>query len=133
MADFLLPLIKGVVAAMKADSAVGAVIGDRVYTDVPQKETFPYSVVFPTAADWSAKDFSGQEIDLQISTFSRDKTPKESLDACKACYDLFHRQESAITLDSGTIANIQYTSSQSFKDPDGVTWQGVINFRVVIS
>lgn len=127
------PLLKGVIAAMKADSGVGAIIGDRVYSDVPQKETFPYSVVTMTANDWSAKDFSGQQVVLQISTFSRDKTPKESLDCAAACYSLFHRQESAITLDTGAIGNIEYTTSQAFKDPDGVTWQAVTLFRVIIS
>lgn len=132
MADSYNDVLKSIIATLKATSAVTDIVGQRIYSNVPQPETFPYVVVYVRSNDYSGKDFSGQEHDVQVSCFSRDSSPKEAGDVRKAVFNVINRNE-AMALDNGGYSNIQYISGDTFKDPDGKTWHSVANFRAVIA
>ena len=129
MSDTYLPLIKAVIARLKATSAVTSIVGQRIYTDVPQKETFPYIVITAESADYSAKDFSGMEHTLEIHGFSRSKTPLEAGNIRSESYDVINRNESGLTLDNGSMTNVYYQTGAIFKEPDGVTWHSLGQYR----
>lgn len=134
MSDTYASVMKGVIARLKAVSAVTNFVSTRIYSDVPQKETFPYVVVNIDSADYSTKTFNGMEHTIQLNIYSRKKSPKETADIAAACYDALHRQESNISLDSGTLSHIHYDGLGSlFKDEDGVTWTGIRGFRAVVT
>ena len=134
MSDSYLPLLKAIIATLKADAPVGAVVGDRIYTDVPQNEVFPYMVVSIDSSPYDANDFTGMEHTPQINTYSRDKSPYEAASARAAVYDALNRQGDTIALDTGRIVDIQYTGVGTvFKDTDGVTWTSVAQFRAVVT
>lgn len=134
MSDSYLDLLKAIITTLKDDSAVGAVVGDRIYTDVPQNEEFPYSVVSIDSAPFSANTFTGMEHTVQVNTYSRDKSPLEAGSARAAIYDALNRQGDTIALDTGRIVDIQYTGIGTvFKDTDGVTWTSVAQFRAVVT
>lgn len=131
MTDRYKPLVKGIIAALKADSTIAGLVGARVYTEVPQNATFPYLFVFIRSLPYDTKDTNGQEHTVQISAFSRDDTPEEAADLRAAVYSILHKGESNVTLDSGTVTNSLFTDGQIAKEDDGVTWQGISRFRIL--
>ena len=133
MADSFKPLIKGVIAALKADTPISDIVVARIFSDVPQNQTFPYIVVTIQSAPFDTKTSNGMEHSMQVSAFSRSGSVSEVGDIRSAVYDLLHKGESNVTLDSGTLVNMLF-SGVGFvaKEPDGVTWQGTMQFDVVI-
>jgi hypothetical protein len=134
MTDTFLPLLKAVVAALKADSTIAGLVGARVYSNVPQNETFPYVLVSISTEDFSAKDFTGMDHTIQINSYGRERSPNVVGQIKAACYALLNRQESALTLDTGTLSILQFNGvSDAFKDPDGITWESVIRFQAIVT
>jgi len=134
MTDTYLPLLKGVIARLKAITAVTDVLSTRIYTDVPQNEVFPYAVISITSQDYSANDFSGMAHTIQANIYSRKNSPREIGVARSAIYEALNRLEDSVTLDVGNMAHLHFNGvSDVFKDSDGATWVGVIQFRAVIT
>lgn len=134
MSDSYIELMTGIIARLKAVSAVTDLVGQRISSDTPQNTTFPYIIVTISSSPYDGKDFTGMEHDVQISAFGRKKTPGETGDIAVAVYDALNRQETNITLATHSVRNIQY-SGVGFveKEPDGVTWQSLRRFRCVVT
>ena len=133
VADTALPVIKGVIAALKAAGAVVALVVDRVYSDVPQGATFPYIQVSIQSEPFAANDFSGQQHTVQIQTFSRKASKAEALQVRAAALNALDRNEAAISLDSGTLVKCEYSGvSDAFIEDDGKTWQAVGELEVIV-
>lgn len=132
MTDSYYVLVKAIIAELKATAAVTNVVGQRIYTDPPQKETFPYIVIQNDAVTYSTKDIAGMEHTLDVNVYSRNKSPKQASTIRAAVYTALNRQEGSISLDTGSISNIYCDTTAMFKDPDGKTWHGLASFRVVI-
>ena len=133
MADTYLSLLKGVIAALKGTSSITSIVSTRIYSDVPRKEVFPYIVVSIESAPYDTKTFSGSERLLQITAYSKNKSPEQAGRIRSKAYDLLHNNASSIALTQGDLTNIQYVTGNMFKEPDGVTWQSLIQFRVIIT
>lgn len=133
MADSYNELVKMTVAALKADATLSAIVGAKVYTDVPQEANFPFVSIHVESAPWSAKDFAGMEHSLMIKGFSREGTPKEAADIRSAIIDVINRNEGTLALDTMHIVSINYETGSIFKEPDGKTWQSFAQFRFVIA
>lgn len=133
MADTALSVIKGVIAALKATGAVTAIVGQRIYTDVPQGATFPYLLVSVQSEPFAANDFSGQTHTVRLQSFSREAGAQQALAIRKAALDALDRQEASITLDEGTLVKCEYSGlSDSFIEDDGKTWQAVGELEVIV-
>lgn len=133
MSDSYLPLMKAIIAKLRADAPVGALIADRIFTEIPQKETFPYAYVQINSGDFSTKDFTGMEHSVEIKVFSQKSSPKECGQVRSAIYNALNRIEDTLTLDSGTVASVNFINALMLKEDDGVTWQGVLQFDIVIT
>lgn len=134
MADSWFVLMKGVIAAIKADGTLSGIVGARVYSDVPQNATFPYIVVSIQSTPFDTKTSNGMLHTLQVSGFSRkDESPEEAFDIRSATYDLLHKQEGNVTLDSGTLVSMLFSNTGFIiKEPDGITWQSTMQFNVIV-
>lgn len=133
MADTALSVIKGVIAALKATGAVTSVVGQRIYTDVPQGATFPYLVVSIQSEPFAANDFSGQAHTVRLQTFSREAGAHQALAIRKAVLEALDRKETSISLDEGTLVKCEYSGlSDSFIEDDGKTWQAVTELEVIV-
>lgn len=131
MADSYLPLLQAAISGIKANGSISALVGTRVYSDVPDNPTFPFIVVEISSSPYDTKTSEGMEHTLTCDIYSRETTPKTNGDIRAALYTLLHRQETALT--GVTINNIICNGlAVTFKEPDGKTWHGVIQFRVVI-
>ena len=136
MADTFKPLVKGIIAKLAATTAVMAYVGSapaRIYENVPQNTAFPYIRIGVTSAPFDSVDTTGMEHIVTIQCFSRKATPEEAAAMRAAVYAVMHRNESAFTLDNGTLFNLQYDGVGFVEqEPDGKTWQGLAQFRAVV-
>lgn len=125
-------LIKGVIAALKDETDVTDIVSTRIYSSLPQNETFPYCVVSVNSSPEDTKSDVGMLHSLQISVFDRGNTFASLSAAQDAIYDLFHRQEGNITAAGFTVSMCHFANALSLKESDGMTMQTVINFNVVV-
>lgn len=134
MADTFLPIVKSVIAKLKADATIISLVGGDVFTDVPQETTFPYIRVSALSAPYDTATGTGMEHHLNVQGFSRAPTTQEAAAIRAAVYNVLHRNESGLNpLDAGTLININYTGVGFVtQEPDGVTWQSLAQFRAVV-
>ena len=125
-----LALQKAVHAALVADAAVGALIGDRIHDAPPRNATFPYaSFGEARAGDWSTGTEAGAEHRLTLHVWSRERGKAESwavIEAIEAVLD-----DAALALDGHALVNLRFEMAEARRDPDGITWHGVMRFRAV--
>lgn len=132
MSDFYLPMIKAVIAKLKATSGVTNLVSTRIYTDVPQKEVFPYIVVSADAGDFSTQGIIGQQFSVQFDVYDRGKSPKGNGDIRAAVFNTLNRLDDNLSLDSGGVVSVNYQTSAMYKEPDGVTWHGVLVLNITV-
>lgn len=118
-------LIKGLIARLKAYSALVTLIGTRIFTDVPQKATFPYVTIDVSSDEAYNKTAKSKRFQVVFNSWSREKDMAEAANIIQKIEDSIDRQETSITLDSGTLVMLQLISEDCYKDPDGITWHGV--------
>jgi hypothetical protein len=129
--DSALALIEAVIATLKADTALAALVGDRVYTDVQQKAAFPYLVISVDSEAFAANDFSGQSHSLRLQAFSQKPAVTEALGIRKAALEALDRKEGDIAL-SGLVKCEYSGSSTMFQEDDGKTWQAIGEIEVIV-
>lgn len=133
MSDSALPLIKGVVARLKAVSDVTDIVSTRIYTRVPQKATYPYINIRINSEPFAAKDFSDMRHRVTVQAFSRKKTFVEALQVRAAVQDALDRQEANVTVALHSLVLLQHDGTADvFLEDDGKTWQSVIEFDAVV-
>lgn len=126
-------VIKAVTTTLTGNVTLNGLIAGRIYTDVPQKATFPYLVLNLDSGPFAASDFSGQSHTLRLQIFSQDTSAKEALNIRKACLDALDRQESAVTVTGFTLVRCEYSGNGTmFKEDDGKTWQAIGELELVV-
>lgn len=135
MSDRTRPLLKGIIAALKADAGVSA-ITSRVYSQVPQRASFPYVKVRLSAEDAGTKTAARQEFRVSIQCFARENGTRSSVDVAaalqEACFAALDRQEASVSLDAGTLVMLQYNGSQDlFMENDAKTYQSVMFLKAI--
>ena len=131
MSDPSLELQAAIVSKLKNDTGVNAVVGQRIYDEVPPNPTFPYitlgdNQVLPDKADC----IDGTEIFWQLDGWARDPTfpmPKQISKAVVAAMDDQEIPISNYAIIICEIANINY-----LHDPDRITRHVAISFRFLI-
>jgi len=121
----MIHLVKGIVARLKGFAGVTSLVAQRTYFDVPQGTTFPYLSLETSGEEAYSKTSRDTQYQIVVNSWSREKSPEETLQILAAVKSALDRQESSITIDSGTLVMLQFVSEDCFKDPDGVTWHGV--------
>lgn len=119
-------LQKAIYDALVADSAVGALIGDRIYDGVPKGAVFPYVSFGPT--DSLTDDMecvAGRRETVQLDVWSRDQGKmrpcKEIMDAVK---DALHFADLSLAVNA--LVLIRVDGQRLFMDQDGITAHGVL-------
>jgi hypothetical protein len=134
VADNALGLLSGVVACLRAHADVTALVDERTYSDVPQQTTFPYCEVSIESTPYDWADASGMQHKVRVQSYSRTQGQKEALQIRQAIYNALHRQEGAVAVLGGALVRMNAgTLLDCFKEPDGVTWQSVIEFDAVVT
>jgi len=125
-----LALQKAVVAALVADGAVGALIGDRVYDAPPRDAAFPYVTIGGTRVeDWSTGTEDGAEIRLTLEVWSRERGKRECHEILETVEAALH--QAALSLEDHALVNLRFEFADVDRERDGVTYHGVARFRAV--
>lgn len=131
MASPELELQGAIVARLKSDATVTALIGQRVYDPVPASPVFPYVSFGPRDAISDDADcITAFEISLQLDVWSREPGSKQALqiaDAIRTSLD-----EYAFTLTANAAVLFEHRLTRTFRDPDGLSTQAAITFTGVV-
>lgn len=128
MASPSLELQVAIVSRLKATPAVTAVIGDRVFDNVPEDADFPYVTVGD--GDETSDDvdcINGFEISLDIDVWSRDVGFPEA----KTISDAIRRALTSpdITIPTNALVYFRHRQTRFLRDPDGLTSHAVMTFE----
>ncbi len=125
-----LALQKAIHAALAADAGLAAILGPRVYDDVPQGTSFPYVVIGDvTTRDWSTQTQQGHEHIVVIHAWSNQRGRREVqmiIERLDAVLD-----GAALTLDDHQLINLRVVFWTALRDLDGATYHGVVRLRAV--
>lgn len=131
--------LQGILVSLwKADANVAALVGDRVYDDIPKGKTFPYvhldtSQTTDETVDDCATWF---EVSQDVHVWSRATGMPETKRIMKALRDAVRTAYFAGTLPTNAGAAIDFItheSARTLRDPDGLTKHGVLTFRAIIT
>lgn len=121
---------------LNGDSALDALI-KGVYDDVPEDPDLPQDQVFPYVTigesvhnEDDTVSVLGDSVSCVIHTWSRYRGRRETKLIQGAIYDALHRATG--TYSGYNVISIDWETSQSFMDQDGLTRHGVQSFRVLI-
>lgn len=132
MADSTLSVQAAVVAALKADAGVGAVVGDRIYDRAPGSATFPFVSLGPTLGGTEVETQGGEgwETVVTLDVWSRYAPGrKEAADALAAIHAALQNVD--LSLSGFTVVMLRLIDSRLMSDEDGVTTHGVARYRIV--
>lgn len=130
MSDPSLDLQGAIVAALKADPAVTALISGRVYDQVPPQAAFPYVTIGEdqTLPAW-ADCYDGADVILTLHAWSRAVGYPEVKRLAAAVSAALDGVE--VTIETIRLVDISWTGSRFLRDPDGNTRHAVIGFRAL--
>jgi len=131
MANVELELQGAIVARLKADTAVAALINGRIYDSVPVGAAFPYVSIGPVDSNEDDADcIAALEVAQQIDCWSR----ATGFPECKKVVDAVRAALHDYSLDLATNALVffEHRSSRVTRDPDGITSHGILGFEGVI-
>lgn len=122
-----LELQGAIVARLKADAAVTALIAGRVYDAVPPNPTFPY-VSFGPSDELSddADCITGFEISMQIDCWSRSVGFPEVRRISDAVRAALVATDLPIT--ANALVYFNHRQTRLFRDPDGLTSHAALSF-----
>ena len=131
MSDPSLELQAAIVGRLKGDSGVQAVIGQRVYDEVPTNPTFPYvSIGDNQVLPDDAECIDGREIFWQLDGWARDPHFPTVKQISKAVDAALHNLPLTITGYNNIVCELSTTSY--LHDPDGITRHVAMTYRFLI-
>ncbi len=131
MADPVFDMQVAIVAALKADAAVAAIVGSRVEDGRPS--AYPAITIGPS--DYVPLDLgciSAREFSLQIDCWVRDSSTRFNplyalTGAVKAAL-----HDVRLPLATHALANLLVAQVRHLRDPDGLTLHGVISLDALL-
>ena len=127
-----LELQRVIVATLKADAAVNALIAGRIYDRVPSPETFPYVVVGDDQVSQAhAQCLEGStEVFSSLHAWSRAVGKVEAKNIAGAIVTALNG--ASLALNGFRCVLIEHDNTQHLGDPDGITSHSVIVFHAFI-
>lgn len=140
-ADPAYDLQAAVVPQLTADAALAALIGDRVYDDVPPNRVFPYVSLGPVQAIQEDTDdcICAYEVTLQMDVWARGTTVNGN--GYEAARPQMERVAGTLrqalhgkplTLESHRLIQIRHADTLYLRDPDGLTGHAAVTFRALV-
>ncbi|MEZ5853952.1 MAG: DUF3168 domain-containing protein [Hyphomicrobiaceae bacterium] len=104
--------------------------GHHIYDDVPQRAAFPYLTLGQsTVRDWSTGSDDGLEHLLTLHVWSRAGGRSQTHDIMAAVEAALDDQ--SLALDGHRLVNLRHVLSEARREPDGVTYHGIVRLRAV--
>lgn len=131
MTDSLLPVVSAVIASAKADATLTAIVGQRIYSNVPDNETFPYCVFSFQSSPSDTKTENGMAHLVTATAYSRKQDIEQVCSIRSAVYNLLHKQETSFN-SAGIVAILFAANSPVYRDNDGKTWIAAAQFIATV-
>ena len=135
MASPELELTGEIVALLKADAAVSALIGGRVYDDAAPNATFPYVTIGPVDLVQDDADclVSG-EVTMQLDVWARATATASARAQALRITDAIRAavREAEIEMDSNALVHLEHRNTRTFRDPDGLTIHSAIELLAIV-
>jgi Protein of unknown function (DUF3168) len=130
MGEPSLELQRVIVATLRADPAVNALIAGRVYDRVPSPQTFPYVVVGDDQVSQAhAQCLEGStEVFSSLHAWSREVGKVEAKQIAGAIVTALNGADLALA-NGYRLVLIEHDNTQHLGDPDGLTSHSVIVFH----
>jgi hypothetical protein len=133
VSDPSLELHASIVAKLKNDPGVQAIVGQRIYFIVPANAVFPYISIGPNQVlPDKANCIDGTEIFWQIDGWSRHTSTPVEKQISKAVIACMDDQPESITVTGYSIIVCELNTVNYLNDPDGITRHAAISFRFLI-
>lgn len=115
-----------------ANSAVHALIADRIHDRVPKDSAFPYLSFGPSdLVEDDAECITGRVETIQIDCWSRYQGGfKEVKDVADAVKGALHHYEGEMTVNA--LVEMRVIAMRFFRDPDGLTSHGVLTVECTV-
>jgi Protein of unknown function (DUF3168) len=135
VSDATLDLMDAVINRLRGFAALKALVGGdtpRIYSAVPQQTPFPFVNVGISSTPFAAADFSGQQHMVRVQAHSQTGSQQEALAIRQQVMAALDRQETDIVLTDSALIKCEFSGlADCFMEPDGKTWQSVIQFTVL--
>ncbi len=122
-----LELQRALVADLKAQSSISALVGGRVYDNVPERPTFPYVSFGPEDhTNQDAECIRAQSLFIQLDVWSREPSSAE----CRNILDALKRRIEAnqySVSSNAVVGEAQIERQRIMRDSDGRTWHGILS------
>ena len=120
-----------VFAKLSTDNNLTAVLGAKVFDDIPENTLYPYvQLGEDTAIDYSTKDQTGSEVTVNVDVWSRYRGSLEAKNIMDRIHTLLH--DSSLSVTGSNFINMRFEFSDIIRDPDGITRHGVMRFRAIM-
>lgn len=131
MTEPSLALQGAVIARLKADADVAALVGARIYDHAPPNAAFPYISLGP---DQVIDDSTDCHDDVEVfTTFDIWSRANGRVEAKRIAHAVRQSLNGAdFTLSDNAMVMIEHRTTRVMTDPDGITTHAVIDFRSLI-
>ena len=128
MASALLAIQRAIFAKLSGDTALMALV-KGVFDDVPENQAFPY-VVIGEATETPSNTFGrkGKDVTCTIHIWSQAKGNTEALTILDRLNDLLDFEPLAVA--GYEVIAVEYENAVTLREPDGVTRQVPVRYRV---
>jgi len=128
-ADASLPLQKAIVAALKADPAVAAIVAARVYDVPPAAPVKPYISLGPfDVLTEVASNYEGSDTSIQIDGWSAGQGSVEVKQLARAIREALHEKEFTLDEDQRLVA-LTIDQTRYLRELDGITQHAAVTAR----
>lgn len=123
---------KAVYARLLADAGVSALVGARIYDELPPDEpAYPYVHLGEMLTSrFDVKEAAGWEVELTIHVWSRYRGKKEAQNVLDAVEATLNR--AALVVTGYAVVSCDVVQLLNLEDADGLTRHGVARLRVVL-
>lgn len=135
MADgYALATQKALIAALKANAGVTALVGQRIYDEPPTGVTYPYihiSSIEP--APWDTTCTEGATVQIGLQAHSRATQGRvEATRVAEAVKAALHRRETDITMTEFTLVEMIFQTFVADRDPEGRGFTSRMAFQALL-
>lgn len=135
MADgYALATQAALVATLRADAGVSALVGSRVYDEPPHGVTFPYiriDDISPSPFDTTCTE--GAEVQIGLEVHSRATQGRvEAVAIAEAVQAALHRNEAAISVSGFSLIESIFQTYVTSRDPEGRGYTSRMAFQFTL-
>lgn len=124
-------LQKAIFAALRANEALAALVGARIFDHAPANVAFPYITFGRTSVyDWSTATESGTEQLFTLHAWSKGKGKKEALEIMELARLTLH--DAALVLEGHSLVSLRLGFSEARYDDRNEAHHGLMRFRAVV-